>query len=114
MLKSRFLGQAAIEDVQINADGSRLMILAGGTMSLRDARTEKVVTSMPAVEAKFSPDGRRIASSSLDGSVSLIAADSGDVLAKTGEPRPGSPRKLTYSRDGRNLAATATSQDDQP
>lgn len=105
--RSRFISQAAIKDVQINADGSRLMILSGdGTMSLRDTRTESIVASMPAVAASFSPDGRRLATSTADGTVSLFTADAGKLIADAADPRAGA-RQISFSSDGRLLAAVA-------
>ncbi len=95
--------------VAYNSDGSRIVSYSGnwGTSRLWDTTTGKEIAVLEKWEeggtpAAFSPDGKRVATSSRE-YVHLCDAATGLQLAVLG-PHPRKLRRLAYSPDGKRIA----------
>ncbi|MBI3186125.1 MAG: serine/threonine protein kinase [Myxococcales bacterium] len=93
--------------VALGPDGSLLAVGNGEVAELRDSRTFELRRSLrgherPLVHGAFSPDGSRLATTSLDGTARLWDVESGALLFEMKHPGPAI--LVSFSRDGRRLA----------
>jgi WD40 repeat protein/tetratricopeptide (TPR) repeat protein len=97
----------------LNSDGSRVVVGGGGMRQARiwDMRSGKPVGEVMEhaaglVAARFSPDGRRIASATSDGTVRLWSAATALPVAAPLK-HAGRVDDFAFSRDGRRLATAS-------
>ena len=92
-------------------DGERLATSAGRTVRVWNAATGQEILTLPSLEGfvtriAFSPDGKRLAAASRDGSVKVWDAVTGETCLTLRGHTSAVPG-LTYSPDGRRLVTAA-------
>ncbi|KAG8712194.1 hypothetical protein FRC09_020133, partial [Ceratobasidium sp. 395] len=95
-----------IGEAVFSPDAARVAITSKGAFRICDTRTGRNLTNLPGdsnsiLKLAFSPDGRRLASGSRGGAISLWSTETGKLAA---EPLTGHTRTITslvFSCDGR-------------
>ena len=103
--------EQGLANVRFSPDGERLATSASRTVRVWKAATGEEVLTLPSLEGlvtsiAFSPDGKRLAAASRDGSVKVWDAVTG-VTCLTLPGHTSAVYGMTYSPDGRRLVTAA-------
>ena len=104
-------GGLGLANVTFSPDGERLATSAGRIVHVWKAATGQAILTLPRLEGivtriAYSPDGKRLAAASQDGSVKVWDAVTGETCLTLGG-HTSAVHGLTYSPDGRRLVTAA-------
>jgi WD40 repeat protein len=98
--------------VKFSPDGRQLATISGNDIIVREAATGRELQKFVGhtgwvMGVEFSPDGSRLVTTSLDGTVRIWSLGPGNELAAVEAPPAGYGTRVAYGPDGRSFATNA-------